>query len=532
MTEMKTHPAVFAGLMGGSAMSVPTLAFAAPLGGIAETVASSLLLQFVLGCTAGAAVAGSIAFVAERIYVHKESDNATDEAIQDVVLDKNDWNYSSVKLVRGLSPDLDDDASNGIDPYHVAESVGNEPADIESTDDEDVDDAIASEVTTVVKRPRHFRAPRHLETEVTVRLVTQDAVKRKGRHFATAHESESLTVSIVSAPEIELKRGRHFAPSFEQVQSEASAPAIEYAPTEKLVSQRPVVVVSEVEATHAEYAPTEQLVAELPATVVSEAEVAHTDEAAPEVTQRIGLRERMSAGTRNVRKALAARLEYFSALDDIPIIKRGDGSAMEVAPSRLSQAIAPVIETITSGLEDTSDTAPMNERQSSEAAMPSKTSEGSDRAAYISRHVSEVEIGLFPERRSIEELEKNDMWEEALVAMGETLGQTTPVVFKDAIGGPSTIDEPDGLEGPTESIEFRVPVSSSNEVVTHTYVDYLLRDELSHSDAEVIRRSPHAHLRVIEGGTGTMRVRRRSNETGAYARTGRHYAPLSLAREA
>ena len=132
--------------------------------------------------------------------------------------------------------------------------------------------------------------------------------------------------------------------------------------------------------------------------------------------------------------------------------------------------------------------------------------------------MAEVNEGMFPERRSADELEHNDVWEEALAAMGETIAQETPV-FQDVVGGPSTIDDPDGLEGPTGFIPFRVPAAHPEVVDTETYVDYLLRDELSQNSAEVVRNSVHAHLRVIEGGTNPLRLRTPGDTgTGAAAR--------------
>jgi hypothetical protein len=68
-------------------------------------------------------------------------------------------------------------------------------------------------------------------------------------------------------------------------------------------------------------------------------------------------------------------------------------------------------------------------------------------------------------------------------------------------------------------------------VDTETYVDYLLRDEFSQNESQIIRRSSRNYLRVIEGGTSPIRARRRTGETGALS-TGRHFAPTRFAAEA
>jgi hypothetical protein len=213
-----------------------------------------------------------------------------------------------------------------------------------------------------------------------------------------------------------------------------------------------------------------------------------------------------------------------------------------VAPTWFDHTFVPAIASltgITGKLDDTVEHTASdlgNKRVVSKAKVDAEPS----RSAYISRHVAEVNVGMFPERRSADELEHNDVWEEALAAMGETIARETPV-FQDVVGGPATIDDPDGLEGPTGFIPFRVPAAHPEVVDTETYVDYLLRDELSQNSAEVVRNSVHAHLRVIEGGTSPRLVRRRPSDTGKLGtgklgtgkvNTGRHFAQHSLAAQA
>lgn len=507
MSEMKSHPAVFAGLTGGAALGVPMIAFAAPLDGIAETIAGSLVLQFAVGCAAGAAVAGSVAFVAERIYVHKEADGAEEEDDQ-VVIDKNNWSYSSVNLVRGLSPDLDD-TDRDMGAYLASKAT------------EETSDTSYLGTTTIVVRPRHLRKPRHFAADVRIRMVAADAEMRPARHFASASQPEHLAEVIASQQE-EVRRGRHYAPPLD-----APEAAVEASGAQSVVGEPQQAEQPQVETVEAPVA--ESNVAE------PQAEAAKADRPVtnygPATAKKQGLLKRMSTRAKAMRKALAARLSSAASVDEVPVIQRADGSAMEVAPSRIEQAIAPVIESIANSLEDTADTAALESTKLYESVTASEEVTETTRATYISRHVSEVDLGVFPERRSADELERHDMWEEALDAMGESYGQNT-VIFRDEVGGPSTIDDPDGLEGPTEFIEVRLPMAQTETMDTDTYVNYLLRNELSHSDNKVLRTSPHAHLRVIEGGTGTLRTRRRASETTTPTRVGRHYAPQSLAREA
>lgn len=247
-------------------------------------------------------------------------------------------------------------------------------------------------------------------------------------------------------------------------------------------------------------------------------------------TGRLRLRDRMAARAKGVREVLAERIGQ-DALDGVPMITRADGSSVEVKTSWFDQTLAPALASITGITGRLEDTAPQDLSTSAQRVpTPVVSTDDGARSAYIARHVAEVNVGMFPERRSGDELEHEDVFEEALAAMGETLGQQ-PMVFQDVVGGPSTIDDPEGMEGPTGFIPFRVPAAHPEVVDTETYVDYLLREELSQNDSSAIRRSSRTYLRVIEGGTNPMHIRRRAGETGSVG-TGRHFSSSRYAAEA
>jgi hypothetical protein len=239
----------------------------------------------------------------------------------------------------------------------------------------------------------------------------------------------------------------------------------------------------------------------------------------------------MASRTKGVRAILAERLNPH-ALDDVPLIARADGTVGEIAPSWFDQTLAPALgrklSEITGKLEDTAERNPVD-------VSDQERIETSSRSAYIAGRIAEVNEGLFPERRSVDELEHDDVFEQALAAMGETIGEGQ-VPFSDVVGGPSTIDDPDGLEAPTGFIPFRVPAAHPEVVDTNTYVDYLLRDELSQNESQTLRNSSYAHLKVIEGGTSPMRLRRlmesKRTETAARHGRGRHFASPTATAEA
>ena len=111
MTEGRHHPAVFAGLLGSAAWGVPTLALAVSPGEVAEAVQSSLVLQFVIGCTAGAALAGLVTFAVER-HAHKKDSLPVIEHGED------QWSSSSLNLVRAQIEE-DDDPTGDLGRFRV-----------------------------------------------------------------------------------------------------------------------------------------------------------------------------------------------------------------------------------------------------------------------------------------------------------------------------------------------------------------------------------------------------------------------------
>ena len=570
MTETGSHPAVFAGLLGGAAWSVPTLALAVTADGVVEAVKGSLLLQFTLGCALGAGLAGAIIFVQDRRDARKAP--VVDEAEEEEEPVEDDlWSESSLNLVRAQVEEIDDDPTGDLGRFRTGQITIDLPV---------VEEEVAV-AAAEPRRPRHFK---HAAAPATVKAA---APKRAGRHFAQAERQESLVAALVSsvgAPEP--SRGRHFAtsvvvtpvatPVAAPVATEAKQPEVSqttgklpkledhgkandeqaarlrrrellanlpsFETHEVIESKTPAAEVAEPAAPVAEKVPA---VAEAPVAAPSVSSDAKETKAKSSKSQRKGITGRImvrvAERTRSVREVLADRLSD-DAMNGIPVIERADGSVSDVAPTWFDHTFVPAIASLTGITGKLDDTVEHTASDLGNKPVVSKAKVDAEpsRSAYISRHVAEVNVGMFPERRSADELEHNDVWEEALAAMGETIARETPV-FQDVVGGPTTIDDPDGLEGPTGFIPFRVPAAHPEVVDTETYVDYLLRDELSQNSAEVVRNSVHAHLRVIEGGTSPRLVRRRPSDTGKLGtgklgtgkvNTGRHFAQHSLAAQA
>ena len=525
MAELGKHPAVYAGLLGTAAWSTPAYAFALSLEDTVETLAESLALQLAAGCAVGALAAGGVAF-----YVYRRSQEI--EELTNEGWTNADWSSSSLNLLFEGQPAVDDDPTGDLGRFRTGQIT--------------IDPLLLAE-SEHTSAPAS-RRPRHSARLASAHVVAKAPAQKVGRHFATTEEPKAFVVSLPVITEVSAApQGRHFAANAAQA-SEEPQPVRAQVQVELHAEPQPIAVVAPAPEPIADPRMSARArLMSLPSiesrydkaravpVVVSEANPAEalSDNNARGSRLR-GKAESHPAGITGriklrVREVLASRLDA-NALDGVPIITRADGSVGDVTPTWFDQTLVPKLASLAGVTNELDDTAARGLGANTSNHELVSSVDASERASYIASHVAEVNVGMFPERRSVEDLEQGDIWEQALEAMSDTLGQSAPI-FQDVVGGPSTIDDPDGLEGPTAFIPFKVPAAHPEVVDTDTYVDYLLRDELSHSNLQILRHSPHAHLRVIEGGTGNLRVRRRAGETGAI-RAGRHFAQPAYAQEA
>lgn len=527
MAELGKHPAVYAGLLGPVAWSTPTYAFALSFEDTVETLAESLALQIAAGCAVGALVAGGVAF-----YVYhrsKEIDELTNEGWANA-----GWDSSSLNLLFEGERAVDDNPTGDLGRFRTGQ-ITIDPVLL-----------VESEQTSAPAS----RRPRHSARLASAHVVAKAPEQKVGRHFAVAAEPKAFAVSIPSISEAPAAvLGRHFAaqavqaseepqPVRTQVQADIvpaepqsvaeAAPAPEPIADPRMAARARLMSLPSIESRYDKARAVPAVVSEAnPAEALSDSCTRGEKERGKAEAHPAGITGRIKL---RVREVLASRLDA-NALDGVPIITRADGSVGDVSPTWFDQTLVPKLASLTGVINALDDTAARGfDAADAPSQKPVSSVDGKTRASYIASHVAEVNVGMFPERRSVEDLEQGDIWEQALEAMSDTLGQSAPV-FQDMVGGPSTIDDPDGLEGSTAFIPFKVPAAHPEVVDTDTYVDYLLRDELSHSNLQILRHSPHAHLRVIEGGTGNLRAHRRAGETGAI-RAGRHFAQTAYAQEA
>lgn len=257
------------------------------------------------------------------------------------------------------------------------------------------------------------------------------------------------------------------------------------------------------------------------------------------------LARRMAITARGVAAVLGERLGG-SMMEGIPVIQRADGTVADVGTTWWDEAIAAsghdAVE-IDSSREvmvqpdeiryapkatssvSPDDTAP----QSAEMRPEPRPALTFSQAA--AKRLASIDMGKFPERRNAEELDgKKDVWAAALEALDERASDPLDLIFTDVVGDVDTLDEPDGLEMPTDFIPFRMPAGHPEVVDADSYVDYLIRQEFTKNPSSAVRRNAREYLHVIEGGTAGM-----LRDAGArHARRGKHFKAdaLPLAMEA
>ena len=221
-----------------------------------------------------------------------------------------------------------------------------------------------------------------------------------------------------------------------------------------------------------------------------------------------------------------------SKMDGVPVIARADGSVGDVGTSWWEASVGADSIISDSGFAAEDDLAIPSDF-TDPAARPVSLSPGLG-APSIAERVAFVDEGVYPERRTVDDLSLGDDWASALRSLDERLvaevGAPEQVAFVDAVGGLETLDEPDNLEPATAFIPFK-PLAGHPEVVdAETYVDHLIEEEFSKSSSKAVRRTSRRFLRVLEGGTGTTTHLGPTGETGV-GYVGKHFS-IPLAAEA
>lgn len=249
--------------------------------------------------------------------------------------------------------------------------------------------------------------------------------------------------------------------------------------------------------------------------------------------------QRIANRAQGVAETLRQRMES-SKMSGIPVIERADGSVGDVGTSWWESAVA-------------EEQRPVNDRFMADAALPAVpsgfgvsdkdrlVSAADDAKKSIAERVAFVDDGVYPERRSFEELEAGDDWASALRSLDERIASESagafaavdaPAAFMDTVGGSETLDEPDNIEPKTQFIPFKTPAGHPEVVDTSSYVDYLIASEFDKNASSSARRSSRRFLCVIEGGTSAATKSLSASKTMAKRASAPKHFALPLAAEA
>lgn len=448
-------PAIFAGLASASTLVVPTDAQALTVGGVSVPTPPVSILPFALGCATGAAVGAAVTWF----------------------------------VVRGTG--VANDAFVGNVTIH---EVSNEP--------EVTRAAVAAKRAAEARRGAgaHVRGA----NEPASSWVTGD------RRPATADDYEDLDWVDPSSFSSDSTRAERNVDAREAAAPEAKPvrPCSQGSPAPKPASGRRPVNVPDPAA---EPVAAKPAAPEPAATVAADSGArcrggAHAtddyEDIATNYVRRLSFAERMAARARGVANVLGERLGS-DMMDGVPVIERADGSVGDVGTGWWNVAMG---DSVRRDLDVGASTglASPSAAQATAADQAPKTHAAARNS--VAARLADLDMGVYPEQRAAEALDsEKDMWERALDAMeSQDSGAFPAVDFVDVIGGGDTLDEPDGLEGPTKFIPFRTPAGHPEVVDTESYVEYLINDEFSRNESNTARRKARSYLKVIEGGTSTQ----------------------------
>lgn len=261
--------------------------------------------------------------------------------------------------------------------------------------------------------------------------------------------------------------------------------------------------------------------------------------------------ERMKSRARSVRDVLSERLGK-DEFEGLPIIERADGTVDDVGTawwnarlgdsivsvgSKPSVNVPPVDVEATPSIGGLSIPSWVNgsggvAQDAHDTSASGATNRSRARAVLIAHRVAEVDEGVFPIKRSIAELDHDDVWDMALAGMDESISSYTAPVEPSA---PTAAASDEFEEETTEPLPFKAPAGHPEVVDTETYIDYLINDEFSRNQSDAARATSRDYLRLIEGGSQALKStdvlphRQRMRRTAYHPK---HFAPLDDARMA
>lgn len=510
MSSLRRNPAIYAGLLGSGMWALPTPALASPLDVLMSEPYADYV-EFGLGFVAGTTLACAVTLITHLVRRRKhdcdddEREHARHGGSHDDKGPKGTKGPSEQhgaharpkhqRSVDAAAPSKAQDGERSRKPRHMADMI---------VSDEDAKDGKAQRAVRAKAPAGRSSAPKHARAlDATGPVAVREPAARKEA------EEKSQEPAAQAPTKRTAKEHASETPRTSKKQARAATQTAQAPKAEPKAKEDAAAKASQQEAAEA-----------------TERHAKH----------RHSLRERVS-------NVLAERLGK-DMLEDLPVIKRADGTVADVGTGWWNDALGSSIRNVND--IDSGIIAEGDEGASQVESVPivtatgimdrTRPSDGELRSHYISQSVAEVEQGLFPEHRTAEDLEEEDLWETALKAMGETLGRGQMPVFIDAVGGADTLDEPTGIDEatqPTGFIPFRRPAGHPEVVDNSSFVDYLIDDEFSKNPSDLARETSRDYLRLIQGGSQKSRPVPAQGTRQKYAP--RHMAPKEgdrLAKEA
>jgi hypothetical protein len=497
----RRNPAVVAGLLGGIVLAHPSTALA-----LSGYGASSIpVADIAIGAAGGALVAGSVVGIVLLASGHVSDDKAADSV---------DTPESEPSVSE--ESELDADATNKNERRARPSSR-----------------VITSDAPVAAGRARHS----HASHASSAKAETHDVPStHAARHMSAAEWDRSGVIrvrNVSSASNDEERR---------QPTSSKQRPVVEARPRTRKIDAVPNPEMSPavVEGTKAPVEPEVKR-------EHSHRKTGHVardyGDVAENYVHRETLRNRMVSRAEGVAAVLKSRMGS-NMMDGIPVITRPDGSVGDVGTGWWERAVGPsAIESRVAFVED--DVIPsdftdpgirpmiampsyddLSAAQSRSTSSDEESELRSARSGAIAGRVAFVDEGVYPEKRTIDEVEADDVWTSALKALDEKIEAQSATnqadSFLDAVGDSDTIDEPDGMAADTQFIPFRTPAGHPEVVDTDSYVNYLIDEEFSHSSSTAVRRSSRDFLRMLEGGTSA--TSKHLSHGDAPVRHGKHFA--------
>lgn len=449
MSGMRKSPAVFAGLIGTVAFSLPLPAYALSLPFSFEDFANSPAVYFVLGCVAGAAVSGSIVYA-----VLKHSKNVLRDRLTrqlEEALQTQDASSATTSL-EGVAPAVAaEPAAVGEDAYGVAASNPAERPEVPAPEGAEGNQPLVR--TGIVELGA--TSP-HVSLEIDRRLP----------HISVADFGEPVPLALPSLGEA-LAAGTEPASAAQGASTGSEGLATSSAPSSRPVREQ-ASASQDLGSTYA---------------------------------------QREANRKRGVRSLLTERLGS-NMMADLPVITRADGTVADIGTDWWNETMGNTIAHVSNdGEAEQLGLRPADETTDLEAAaLANDRLSRQQRARAIADRLPDFDKPLYPEAPSThaDDTGEEDLFEQAMRNMDDELPNQSVMTSPDeeltqAVPAEALGNFSNAPLGSNAAPDGAAPVEQEDSAaLDSSHVDELLREELERRNDTPDRRRRSWH--VVDGG--------------------------------